>query len=178
MGHALLAMVALSRTMTAPHASRVHLDGLVMQGYAANAHQAQSLPKGSSHASHVQQALPVLEVCAMSVRPVRSQTKLELAVRDVLSVPLAATAHAVRVWMDRSPTMHLSRLPACFVRPGLRAPPGYAQIAPLELSPTPTVHRAIFAQLADTVLPESSARLVPILSMRPAQHMAVSPTTL
>ena len=48
MGHALLAMVALSRTMTAPHASRVHLDGLVMQGYAANAHQAQSLPESQA----------------------------------------------------------------------------------------------------------------------------------
>jgi len=74
--------------------------------------------------------------------------------------------------------MPLSRLPAYFVRPAQLARVARALTAALVLPPTLTVHRAIFAQLADTALPGSRAKRALILSMRQALRTVVLPTTL
>ena len=113
-----------------------------------------------------------------SVRLVRNQIKSKLAARDALLALLAVTAHAVRVWMGKSPTTHPSRLRACSVQLARLARAVHVQTATPALLPTPTAQSASFAQLVDTALLESRVKHVLILLTRPAQLMVALPMTL
>ena len=118
------------------------------------------------------------EACVQSVLLVQSLIKSKLAARDALLALLAVTAHAVRVWMGKSPTTHPSRLRACSVQLAQLARSVHVQTATPALLPTPTAQSASFAQLVDTALLESRVKHVLILLTRPAQLMVALPMTL